>query len=169
MCHTAGFECRNKSTDLILKRLVKLVLIVKEIIDQFWLKKKDFDAWTLTKFWWIIWGRVSIWRKKLRTVGIWITNYSGVQKVEKRLDAKWSCFRIPFEYRTSKPNHTLWWILVILNFHVKKMNYLPICLTLCTNLPFNGLDLIQPWWLGSLEGVSNSSRYSLAIGGLNPA
>ena len=51
MCHTAGFECRNKSTDLILKRLVKLVLIVKEIIDQFWLKKKDFDAWTLTKFW----------------------------------------------------------------------------------------------------------------------
>ena len=42
MCHTAGFECRNKSTDLILKRLVKLVLSVKEIIDQFWFKKKRF-------------------------------------------------------------------------------------------------------------------------------
>ena len=28
---------------------------------------------------------------------------------------------------------------------------------------------IQPWWLRSLERVSNSSRHSLAIGGSNPA
>ena len=26
----------------------------------------------------------------------------------------------------------------------------------------------QPWWLGSSERVSNSSRHSLAIGGSNP-
>ena len=31
------------------------------------------------------------------------------------------------------------------------------------NLSFS----IQPWWLGSLERVSNSSRHSLAIGGSN--
>ena len=29
-------------------------------------------------------------------------------------------------------------------------------------------ELVLPWWLGSLEHVSNSSRHYLAIGGSNP-
>ena len=43
------------------------------------------------------------------------------------------------------------------------------CLNTLRGQILNNVNWIQPWWLGSLERVSNSSRHSLAIGGSNPA
>ena len=37
------------------------------------------------------------------TVGIWIPKLLGIQMIEKRLDANWFGFWMPFEYRTAQP------------------------------------------------------------------
>ena len=44
----------------------------------------------------------------INTVGIWIPTLSGIWMVEKRLDAKWSGFWMPFEIPTSKSSVFKW-------------------------------------------------------------